>query len=86
MIKKLGTPLVSKNALSLTNDNKCTGVDFMLHSGFCEYEEEKLRFPACCRQKNAIFYLIFTEPRLHHKSPPLYVTKLRVHLKHLKIV
>ena len=44
-----------------------TGVDLLLRSGFREYEEEKLRFPACCRQKNAIFYLIFTEPRAHHK-------------------
>ena len=29
---------------------------------FCEYEDKKVRSPACCRQKNAIFYLIFTEP------------------------
>ena len=42
----------------------------MLRSGFSEYEEEKLRFPACCRQKNAISYLIFTEPRAHHKVHP----------------
>ena len=42
----------------------------MLRTGFREYEEEKLRFPACCRQKNAIFYLIFTEPRAHHKVHP----------------
>ena len=42
----------------------------MLRSGFREYEEEILRFPACCRQKNAIFYLIFTEPRVHHKVHP----------------
>ena len=27
----------------------------MLRSGFREYEEEKLRFPACGRQKSAFF-------------------------------
>ena len=32
-----------------------TGVDFMVRSGFREYEEEKLCFPACCSQANAIF-------------------------------
>ena len=42
----------------------------MLRSRFREYEEEKLRFSACCMQKNAIFYFIFTEPRAHHKVHP----------------
>ena len=41
-----------------------TGVHFMLHPRFCEYEEEKLRSPACCRQEKATyepyFHLIFT--------------------------
>ena len=37
-----------------------TGVDFMLRSGFREYEVKKLRTPACSRQQNAIF-----PPHLH---------------------
>ena len=45
----------------------------MVRSGFCEYQEEKLFFPACCRQKNAIF-----SPHTHGTqsapySPALYV-------------
>ena len=37
-----------------------TGVDFMLRSGFREYEEEKLRSAACCRQEYATF-----SPHIH---------------------
>ena len=48
----------------------CTEVDFLVRSGFHEFEEEKLHFPACCRQENATFHLIFTEPRAHHKVHP----------------
>ena len=33
----------------------CTGMHFMVRSGFCEYEVKKLRSPACSRQENAIF-------------------------------
>ena len=42
---------------------KSTGVHFMVHSGFREYEVKKLRYPACSRQENAI--IIFTEPGVH---------------------
>ena len=42
----------------LTNDH--TGVDFMARSGIREYEEEKLCFPACCRQDNATY-----SPHIH---------------------
>ena len=37
-----------------------TVVDFMVRSRFREYEEEKLRSPACCRQENATF-----SPHIH---------------------
>ena len=42
---------------SVTADDELiyTGVDLMVRSGFREYEEEKLRSPACCRPENAIF-------------------------------
>ena len=33
----------------------CTGVHFMVRSGFREYEGEKLRSPACCRQENTTY-------------------------------
>ena len=40
-----------------------TGVDLLLRSGFREYEEEKLRFPACCRQDNATY-----SPHIHQSQ------------------
>ena len=41
----------------------------MVRSGFREYEEEKLRFPACCRQKNGGLYFAKTDS---DKSENLY--------------
>ena len=41
----------------------------MLHSGFHEYEEEKLRITACFRQENATFS--FTNPEHTIKCSPV---------------
>ena len=47
----------------------CTGVHINVRSGFCQYEEERLRSPACSRQQNAIF-----PPHFHGTwSAPLYL-------------
>ena len=46
------------------------GMHFMVRSGFREYEVKKLRSTDCSRQENAIFLLIFTEPRAQHKVHP----------------
>ena len=40
---------------------------------FRENEEKKLRSPACSRQKDAIFYILFTEPETHFFAEPCRV-------------
>ena len=47
-------PLV-RNLLQCEHFVACTGVDVMVCSGLREYEEEKLRSPACRGQENATF-------------------------------
>ena len=42
-------------------------MDFILRSGFREYEEEKLRFLPAAGRRTQFLYLTFTEPRAHHK-------------------
>ena len=49
------TPASAKIDLVKKSTNYSTGVDFMVRSGFREYEEEKLRSPACCRQEKTTF-------------------------------
>ena len=50
-----------------------TGVHIMVRSGFREYEVTKLLSPACSRQENVIFLLLFTEPGAHHNVHPCTV-------------
>ena len=47
----------------------CTGTGKSMLPRFCEYEVKKLRSPACCRQNNATFHLLFTEPGKHTFAP-----------------
>ena len=48
--------------------HSCTGMALMVDPRFREYEEEKLRSPACCIQDNATF-----SPPIHRTwGPPFY--------------
>ena len=42
--------------------------------GSVNMRRENCVFPACCMQKNAIFYLIFMEARAHHKVHPCSIS------------
>ena len=79
------TPASAKIDLVKKSTNYSTGVDFMVRSGFREYEEEKLHFPACCRQENATF-----SPHIHGthgtiKSIPVYFYRISRSNKYSRI-
>ena len=63
--------MITYNNIPMYKQNKgstfCTGVYFMVRSGFHEYEEEKLSSPAFSRQENATFL-----PHIHGtRSAPI---------------
>ena len=48
----------------------CTGVDFMVRSGFREYEVKNCVLLPAAGRKTQLFLLIFTEPGAQHKVHP----------------
>ena len=54
-----------------------TGMASKVDPRFREYEEGKLRSPACRRQKNTTFHLIFTESGDHLLGHPRYRSSSR---------
>ena len=61
-----------------------TGLGFIISHQLREYKVKKLRYLACCRQKNAIFHLIFTQPMGSNKSQPSTPIAAGAHLVCMK--
>ena len=49
----------------------------MVRSGFREFEDEKLCFLPAAGRRTQVFYLLYTEPRGHHKVHPCSIQFLR---------
>ena len=62
-------------------DGRCvtTGLGFIISHWLREFKVKKLRYQACCRQENAIFHLIFTQPMGSNKSQPSSCTPFGAH-------